>query len=473
MQLAVLVVVVCAVSSAGAQSAVPGGLGWRLLAAVAFLAAAPLAALAFPDAAGERWSRRKTKTQPEIEKGFGDWQFLVTCLWLAGCLAVLYIAHWPDIVRGFSWSQAWPLVDDLLILAPLLASLNLVWVFSHGIEQRLQAANQAANAPPKMMLRQYLELRWRHYLGLTLLPALVILGIQETAARIQWIGGVDDARAWWLWACLVGGAVVSLPMLLRWVWHTQPVADSPLQRRLLESSRRMGCPVRHIMIWRTGGAVANAAVAGLIPAWRTIFLSDGLIARLNDDEIDVVVRHEAAHLARRHLWERLALLLVPLAAYGVIQTCRPEAFVRLQDGFTSFGIAPAIQISLLVPAAALAYSFVVVGWLARRHEHDADLAACLACPEGDAQSAPDGGEYTLDIHAAEQLHSALRKLVGDSSEYHRGGWFHPSVIERVEFLQRMAREPQLAARFRRRQRWLFWALAAWCAASVAVGNWPA
>ena len=470
MQLAILVVVVCAVSGAGSEAAHAGGAIWRLLASVAFLAAAPVAALAFPQAA--RGSPANGKSPADFPRRLEEWQRVVTLVWMGSSLAVLYVARWPDIVRSLGFTTVWPLVDDMLILAPLLASLHLVWIQSHRLERTLSRTLDPAAALPEVSLRQYLALRWRHHLGLTLLPALLIVGVQESAAALQLTGGADDRRAWWLSALLVSAAVFALPILLRWLWHTQPVLDSPLKRRLLESCRRIGCPVRDIVVWRTGGTVANAAVAGLLPGWRTIFLSDGLIQRLSDDEIDVVVRHEAAHLARRHLWQRLVALVMPLALYAVVQSHCPQMLASLPEQLAGLGVPQEIQTSLLLPAVALAYAMFAVGWLARMHEHDADLAACCVPAVSEPPLGPHRGELAIDSRAVEHLRSALCKLVGGSREYHRRRWFHPSVIERVDFLLRICRQPLLAPHFRARLLGLFWGLLAACLTAIVAGLWP-
>jgi len=470
MQLAILAVVVCAISAASSEAAHTGGNGWRLLASLAFLSAAPLTALSFPGAA--RRSRLDCKSAADWRRDLTRWQSLVTWVWMGGCLAVLYIARLPDVVRSASFTVAWPLLDDLLILAPLVASLNLVWFASHRMELALHRRLNPAEPRPEATLRSYLELRWRHYLGLTLLPALVFLGLQESAAAMRLTNGANDSRAWWLAVLLVAGAVLALPRLLRSVWRTQFVMDSPLKRRLLESCRRVGCPVRDIVVWQTGGMVANAAVAGLIPRSRTIFLSDALIQRLSDDEIDVVVRHEAAHLAQQHLWQRLALLVLPLVLYAVIATHWPQALGLFQEQLAALGIAPTMQTSLLLPAAALAYALLAVGWLARLHEHDADLAACCGLSAMESSTGQPAGQLAVNASAVEHLHSALCKLVGDSPEYDRRRWFHPSVVERVDFLRRNCRGPALAARFRARMLWLIWGLVGICLMGALAAVWP-
>ncbi len=455
MQLAILLVVVCAVSQVAADAPLPDGIVWQLPAALTLLAAGPLAAM-MARASLQRGLESGRLDGKSSQQRWETWLEVIAWVWAASALAVLFLGSWPQVVRSVPLAIAWPLVDDLLILAPLIASLVLVWVACWRVDRLLRLS--AGDSP--VSLWQYVMLRARHYLGLSLLPALAILGIQETAVRLEWTSGADDRRAWWLWGALLAAAVLGLPLILRWLWQVQQVADSPLKQRLLASCRALGCGVRDIVVWRTGGTLANAAVTGLVPGMRTIFLTDGLIASLNDDELDVVVRHEAAHLSRRHLWQRMMLLGLPMLAYFALQARQPQAIVAASEFLLYLGIAPVWQMSLLMPLAVMAYALLMMGWMARMHEHDADLAACRV-------------GAAIDAAEVAHLHSALVKLVGDSHEYRCGRWLHPSVLQRVAFLNRASGQPLLASRFRQRVCWLSCSLLLLCAAAVAVGVWPA
>jgi STE24 endopeptidase len=455
MQLAILLVVVCAVSGMAAD-APPAASFWQLPAGLSLLAAGPLAAMI------ARWTLEDALKQGRIDvrgaqKRWEAWYEAIAWLWAGGALAVLYLSGWPQVVRSLASMADWPLKDELLILAPLVASLVVVWVACHRVERLLPPAEGEVT----VSLRQYVMLRVRHYLGLTLLPALVILGIQEAAATWHWTSGAGDQRAWWLFGALLAGAVLGFPLALKWLWQTQRVADSPLKERLLTSCRSLGCRVRNIVVWHTGGTLANAAVAGLLPAMRTIFLSDGLLARLSDDELDVVVRHEAAHLARRHLWQRMLLLALPVLVYFAVQTHWPAALAAISEHLNRAGVAPVWQMTLVVPLLAMAYALAAMGSLARMHEHDADLAACSSA-----------GTPVVESNSVAHLHSALVKLVGDSSEYDRGRWLHPSVRQRVAFLKRAAHRPLIGVRFRARLFWVSCGLVLIGAAAAAAGLFP-
>ena len=455
MQLAILLVVVCAVSGM-AGDAPPAASFWQLPAAFSLLAAGLLAAMI------ARWSLQAALKQRRIDaraaqKRWEAWYEAIAWLWAGGALAVLYLSGWPQVVRSLPRVADWPLADELLVLAPLVASLVIVWIACHRVERLLHPAE----GEPAVGLRQYVMLRVRHYLGLTLLPALAILGIQEAAAAWHWTSGAGDQRSWWLFGALLGGIVLGFPLALKWLWKTQRVADSPLKERLLASCRSLGCGVRNIVVWQTGGTLANAAVAGLLPAMRTIFLSDGLLARLSDDELDVVVRHEAAHLARRHLWQRMLLLALPLLVCFAVQTHWPAAVAALSELLNRAGVAPLWQMTLVMPLVAMAYALAAVGWLARMHEHDADLAACWSA-----------GTAAVESSSVAHLHSALVKLVGDSSEYDRGRWLHPSVRQRVAFLKRAAHQPLIGVRFRARLLWVSCGLVLIGGAAAAAGLFP-
>jgi Zn-dependent protease with chaperone function len=452
MQLAILLVIVCSISGSSSASFEPSEIAWRVLLGGLCLAVAPLTVAIL------RWRLAGLRPagsldEQPVHQRLEPWPGRIGWLWAASSLVVLYGAKWPQFVRGIEWTTLWPLADDVLILAPLLVSLLLTWALWH----RCLAALEPEDTPS---LGEFLAGQIRRQWGLTLLPALVILGVQESAVILGLTTGPDDARAWWLWGGLLAAALLALPLWLRCLWQTHRVADSPLKARLLASCRQLGCPVRDIVVWNTRGAVANAAVTGMLPRLRTIFLSDALIARLSDDELDVVVRHEAAHLARWHLWQRMALVALPVAAYLAVQAQFPGVVSAAQAELADLGIGAAWQISLLMPIAVLMYVAVAVGGLSRLHEHDADLAACMAGMQG------------IDPAAVGHLEAALSKIIGPASEQRRRRWLHPSPSDRVAFLKRSLERPQTSVRFRSRILSLSLVIGGTCLIALAAACWP-
>ena len=134
------------------------------------------------------------------------------------------------------------------------------------------------------------------------------------AVGTKW--GVTDPENPFTW--LVGAAVIFLFAVadLRRVLHTEPLANSPLRRRLEALCRRTGVTAGEILLWRTGNNVGNAAVMGFVPRFRVPFLlSDLLLETMTDEQIEAVFAHELGHIVHRHMaW---------LVVFIVVLVCQP------------------------------------------------------------------------------------------------------------------------------------------------------
>ena len=119
----------------------------------------------------------------------------------------------------------------------------------------------------------------------------------------------------------LGALTIAFPHLLSRIWKTSTLPDSPLRARLTSLTSRMGVRCRDFKIWQTDRQVLNAAVAGLLPSVRYVFVTDALLLYLRDDEMEAVIAHELGHVRRRHLLLRLLLLGLPL---WIAPTFRPS-----------------------------------------------------------------------------------------------------------------------------------------------------
>lgn len=458
MQLAILAAVLAALAAAETADSGPvSGLGWRLVLAAAVSLVAPLTALV----GTQRLVLGLVRSIPDEhrEARLARLQARVVGLWLAAVLVVLFVAGWPQIVRS-NWSLAtWPLVDELAILTPILAPLLVMWAVFYRLERAAQTLVFRARglvAPPPRMLA-YVWLHARFHLGLVVLPALAVIGVQDLLAAGQ-IDLSSGGAALWLGLPIVGGLLVLMPWAVRRIWRTTPLPAGDLRDRLTELCRERSCPVRELLVWHTDGYVANAAVVGLSRWLRYVLLTDGLLAKLTADEVAAVVRHELGHLRRQHLPLRLALLALPIVWWGAIKTAWPEIATTLTDFVAGAGLSSSLAANALVPLAMLIYAVVVVGWYSRRLEHDADLEACL------------GQNHQLDSQATADFIHALTRLLGRSPESRLGQWLHPSLTDRLRFLRQAATQPQHIARFRSRLRSIALAIAALYFAAAAVAG---
>ena len=462
MQIAILAAVLAALAAAESGGGPVGGVAWRLIAIAAAVLVAPLAAVI-----GSWRLRNATEGIPynagegipysDDERHVARLQSIVVGLWMSAAIVVLFVVQWPRIVQS-NWRLAgWPLIDEVLILAPVIAPLLLVWAALYHLERHAQIAAYRARAlePPPQQLARYLWLHVRHHLGLVVLPALAVVGVFEVLAMSRITAAAPDA-AWWFALPLLATMLVLMPLAVRRIWPTSPLPAGPLRDELEAVCRLQRCPVREILVWNTDSCMANAAVVGLSRQLRYVLLTDALLARLNASEIAAVVRHELAHLRHWHLPLRLALLAVPLAWWFAFKSAWPGIDATVESAIAARGWSAEALTALVLPAAMLGYALVVVGWYSRVLEHDADLAACQ----------DDDGRF--DAGRAADFCRALVRLVGRSRESRLGQWLHPCLAGRLAFLRAMAESPQRKLSFRRRLILIAAAIGACYLAAAAV-----
>ena len=92
------------------------------------------------------------------------------------------------------------------------------------------------------------------------------------------------------------------PLMMQFLWKTKPLTNITLKQKLQQLTERSGMKYRDIAVWQTGGlAIANAAVAGIVPRNRKIFITDALLRNFTDEQIETIVAHEIGHIRHRHL----------------------------------------------------------------------------------------------------------------------------------------------------------------------------
>jgi STE24 endopeptidase len=444
MQLAILTAVLAALAAGESGSGPVAGVAWRLAVVALATLVAPLAAMV-----GTQRLAPAVAADADTDDAIARLHAVVIVLWLGAVAAVLFVVQWPLVVRGNWGLAAWPLVDELVILLPVVTPLLLVWAALYRLDRAAQAAAfRARNMElPPARPWSYVWLHVRQHLGLILLPPLAIVGVFE-ALSTGGIAAGDANTAWWLVVPMLGTMLVLMPLAVRRIWRTTPLAAGPLRDALRALCVARNCHVREMLVWHTDGTMANAAVVGVSRWLRYMLLTDLLIKRLSAPEIAAVVRHELAHLRRWHLPLRLALLLLPLVWWLAIKQAWPEVEHVVPGVLETLGINAKQATALGLPVAMLIYAVVVLGWYSRLLEHDADLDACLTA---------DG---RFDAQTASTFCQALITLCGKSSESRFAEWLHPSFRRRLLVIQNAAADATFPARFRRRLRWLAAAIAA-------------
>jgi hypothetical protein len=155
-------------------------------------------------------------------------------------------------------------------------------------------------------------------------------------------------------------------------------------------------------------------------------------------------------------------LAAPLLGLVIVRLVNPQLVEVIQRDLGRWGISPTWLTWVLLPTLYVAYVVGLIGWLSRRMETEADLMAC-----GQPGARP---RYRPDPDASQSFGDSLMRLAAESrQDPFQRTWLHPSLGERVVFLQRVAGCPALAdefwRRFRRARRLM---LAGWAAGVLVL-----
>lgn len=376
-----------------------------------------------------------------ILQSFQRMRRLHTILWLGTVIGIAYGLQWGQLVRCNWHLEGAFLLDELLILAPVLLPLILSWAAFYQVDRVMHLKHCGDGAPLGHCASRlsYLIFHARHNLTILMVPLLGLLTVQDGMELLAPETANDNV------VLLVAMTAIFLlfPVFLRYTWKTQPLPAGPLRQRLQSLADDAGLRVREILVWHTDGMIVNAAVAGFVRPWRYVFLSDGLLQQLDDREIEAVFAHEMGHVRLYHLPLRVLALIAPLSLYLLIAQAFPEAAGWLRAEYLDLGTLLPGPKELLLPGALVAYMVFAFGRYCRRLEHQADLFACFGV--GDDPQTP----------RVEAFISALEKLASTSASGRLArNWQHASIAKRVDFLKSLRMAPNRKLRFHREARLL-------------------
>ena len=259
-----------------------------------------------------------------------------------------------------------------------------------------------------------------------LLPVLLIASASDVMKilRVDWPESMQS-----IVASVIGLGAVAIFMphwLSRWM-GVRKLNPGLLRDRIQAYGEAVGVCVEPMWV-ASEGRWAGAAVVGWLPGFRQLWVGDALVEQLSDEEVDMVVMHEMAHLRRRHFLWRL-IPVVAACAIGMVT-------VSMFSSTSSY--APSeryIQISGQVFGMVLASGVMLFGisYWSRLCELDADRTACQL-----AVSACSWSEGNAGI-AAVTLSQSLIKLHRNSTGNDQATWLHPALGQR---LARLATELQ-------------------------------
>jgi len=342
---------------------------------------------------------------------------------LAGLVAVGY-GRWVLDDLALVWV---PLAGEVVILCPFVAALILSWLLEYPLYRTMWAriARQQALAGLPVRtgwtLGEFLGYNVRHHLLFVAVPVGLILLLGDGLRLLHpywpapWADGVTVGGS----LASAGAVFLCAPLLIVRIWRTEPLPAGRLRDDLQRLCRDMKLRCRDLLIWRSGGMIANAGVMGLIGKVRYVLLSDALLEQMDEREIRSIFAHEAGHIVSHHLFYAM------LFALSSVTLC--SAAVEL----LAAGLALEWWAGQLLTLAALMATWGLgFGWISRRFERQSDVtAAWLSAVEGprpDGRITPEGA-----VIFARALEDVAR-INGVSPR--QWNWRHGSIASRVGYV---------------------------------------
>lgn len=334
----------------------------------------------------------------------------------------VFALRWPQMVQHTLGRFRWMvLVDDAVLVFPVVVMMLTGVAVWYRYER---AARRVA-----LSLRQYVWLRFRLEMAILLVPWLLLATVSDLSYGLFCRSGYAHVADLVSTLLVLVAVVVLGPLLLRYLWGCSPMPAGALRRRLEEFSRVQRFRCRDILVWHTHNHLPNAGIIGLVPGLRYVMISDALLLRCTDDEVEAVLAHEVGHVRGRHLAFYVTFAVGFLCFYAnLVDLLAGIGWVEPLRNVLVFEATTSQAVVML--AFACFYWVFLFGAISRRLECQADLFSVRATGRPEA------------------FISALEKLAASGHTHRRAGsWRHFSVERRVEFLRSAVARPAKAARY--------------------------
>ncbi len=206
-------------------------------------------------------------------------------IWLAASLAIVWAVQWQNVVRGNWQLDGWPLLDEFVIMLPIVLSLVASWAIFYEIQKSLRG-DQKSSWRDRL---KYVSLRFRIYVAIVIVP---IAGMILLRDLWQSIDSLTSQQGILLIVVTLVGLLAIFPLVMLWVWRNRQIENPAVKKRLLSICQQHKMRVSNIRVWETGNEIINALVAGVFPYFRVVLLSDGLLRLVS------ATRNRSDHKAR-------------------------------------------------------------------------------------------------------------------------------------------------------------------------------
>jgi Zn-dependent protease with chaperone function len=341
-------------------------------------------------------------------------------------------------------------------LLPLLVGWLVVWSESYSAQRAAHRGISGGHGVASPSITRREQIAAHAGLELPIIAPWFVLSLIEDAVGWLWPESMEHLANNPTLALLYAPVFILLaatmaPVLMAKLWRCRPLPPGETRELLETTVAHLDMRVRAILVWPLmGGRLLTAGVIGLVPSFRYLMFTPGLLSALSKEELQAVVAHEAGHVRHNHLWTYLLFFHTAEVAIIWGSIAHPELF-------KGESAAPLISAALTLGMIAIVVGGFrgIFGGISRNFERQADLNALEAL-----------GHAGPIISAFETISTA------SGGERDLPSWHHGSIAERVNFLSQVEAQPHLGAQHHRIVRGLkrkLWAgVALLAAASIAV-----
>ena len=354
------------------------------------------------------------------------------CWLIVGLGGLIYMGYGRWVMEALHLARV-PLLGQLLVLVPFFVAVVLVWVVGYPLyraTRRRIALQEAAEGEPVSTgwsLGQYIAYNLRHHVLFIAVPVALIVLLTDSvtlyvAPRLD--ESIREPVKLGLMVAAAAGVFLFAPLLIVRIWRTEPLGDGPLKQDLERTCRQMGFRYRRLLVWKSGGMIANAGVMGLIAPLRYVLLSDALLERMSPRHVHAIFAHEAGHIVSKHILHAAMFAVASVLLCGAVgQT------LAFEIGWSELATEGLV---LAILAATWAFAF---GWMSRRFERQSDVIAAWAASKEGAQQPCD----VVTPEGAAVFVEALQR-VGELNGIPptQRNWRHGSIAHRVDYVLHLA-----------------------------------
>ncbi len=358
---------------------------------------------------------------------------ILSIVLFAICLYLLNLKYWLLKIPGFA---AFSILPGLAAILVFFGFLSTVWYFGYEVYSSFFTSplTRWGYITSQVKLNFPILFPW----ALITLCYDILSLITWPSLRRMYESETGQFLFFTLFLILL---VIFLPALIKHFWGCSPLPHSEKKERIEDFLKEQGFRYRGILRWPLlEGRMMTAGVMGLVPRFRYILITDSLLQVLSVEELKAVMAHEIGHIRYKHLLFYILFVLGYMAiSFGLFEIT--FSLMALQPWlYNLLSSQKEIHVSLfyLVLSVPIILSIVIyfryiMGFFMRNFERQADTYSVKLV-----------GEATPTIMSLEKI--ATASGIGR----HQPSWHHFSIAERVEFLWRSSRDPQLIKRHSRR-----------------------